>query len=82
MQSWRSSRGPRQTVTSEGVWAAGAPAASANNGGACVEVADNLSGIVAIRDSKDSNGPVLLLSPVQWREFITELRANAVSAAG
>lgn len=53
-----------------------------NNGGACVEVADNLSGIVAIRDSKDSNGPVLLLSPVQWREFITKLRAAAVSAAG
>ena len=53
-----------------------------NNGGACVEVADNLSGIVAIRDSKDSNGPVLLLTPIQWREFITKLRANAVSAAG
>ena len=53
-----------------------------NNGGACVEVADNLSGIVAIRDSKDSNGPVLLLTPIQWREFITMLCANAVSAAG
>ena len=48
-----------------------------NNGGACVEVADNLSGIVAIRDSKNSNGPVLLLTPAQWREFITGLRANA-----
>ena len=53
-----------------------------NNGGACVEVADNLSGIVAVRDSKDSNGPVLLLTPIQWREFITKLRANAVSVAG
>ena len=52
-----------------------------NNGGACVEVADNQPGIVAIRDSKDRNGPILFLSPVQWREFITELRANAVSAA-
>ena len=51
-----------------------------NNGGACVEVADNLSGIVAVRDSKDSNGPVLLLTASQWREFITELRANTVSA--
>ena len=53
-----------------------------NNGGACVEVADNLSGIVAIRDSKDSSGPILLLTPIQWRELITKLRANAVSAAG
>jgi hypothetical protein len=53
-----------------------------NNGGACVEVADNLSGIVAIRDSKDSSGPVLLLTPIQWREFITKLRVDAVSAVG
>ena len=53
-----------------------------NNGGACVEVADNLSGIVAIRDSKDSDGPVLLLTASQWREFITDLRADAVSVVG
>jgi hypothetical protein len=53
-----------------------------NNGGACVEVADNLSGIVAVRDSKDSNGPVLFLTPIQWREFIAMLRANAASVAG
>ena len=53
-----------------------------NNGGACVEVADNQPGIVAIRDSKGSNGPVLLLTASQWREFITDLRANAVSIVG
>lgn len=53
-----------------------------NNGGACVEVADNQPGIVAIRDSKDRNGPILLITPIQWREFITNLRTNAVSAAG
>ena len=32
-----------------------------NNGGACIEVAD-LPGIVAIRDSKDRSGPVLVLT--------------------
>jgi hypothetical protein len=53
-----------------------------NNGGACVEVADNQPDIIAVRDSKDRNGPVLLLSSSQWREFITKLRANAVSAVG
>jgi hypothetical protein len=52
-----------------------------NNGGACVEVADDQPGVVAIRDSKDCNGPILFLAPVQWREFITELRANAGFAA-
>ena len=31
--------------------------------GACVEVAKNLSGVVAIRDSKDHDGPKLLISP-------------------
>lgn len=53
-----------------------------NNGGACIEVADNQPGIVATRDSKDRDGPVLLLTSIQWREFITKLRAAAVSAAG
>ena len=30
---------------------------SGSNGGGCVEVADNLPGLVAVRDSKDPNGP-------------------------
>jgi hypothetical protein len=53
-----------------------------NNGGACVEVADNQPYLIAVRDSKDRSGPVLLLTASQWREFITELRANAVSIVG
>jgi hypothetical protein len=51
-----------------------------NNGGACVEVADNLPGIVAVRDSKDRNGPVLVLSSTRWREFIAGIRAGELSA--
>jgi hypothetical protein len=35
---------------------------SSNNGGNCVEVA-RVSGTVAIRDSKDPDGPKLLLTP-------------------
>ena len=31
--------------------------------GACVEVAQNLPEIVAIRDSKNADGPKLLISP-------------------
>ena len=53
-----------------------------NNGGACVEVADDQPGIVAIRDSKDRNGPVLFLTASQWREFTAKLHANAMSAVG
>lgn len=35
---------------------------SGSNGGNCVEVAGNLPGIVAVRDSKDPDGPVLIFT--------------------
>ena len=41
-----------------------------NNGGACVEVADNQPGIVAVRDSKDHHGPMLAFSREDWRAFV------------
>ncbi|MFJ9030862.1 DUF397 domain-containing protein [Streptomyces sp. NPDC102274] len=40
----------------------------------CVEVALNLPGTVAVRDSKDSAGPVLLLAPAAWDAFRAGLR--------
>ncbi|MDW5328727.1 DUF397 domain-containing protein [Plantactinospora sp. KLBMP9567] len=43
---------------------------SGGNGGACVEVADNLPGVVAVRDSKDPTGPVLAFRPDSWRIFV------------
>jgi hypothetical protein len=42
---------------------------SGGSGGNCVEVATNLPGVVAVRDSKDPNGPVLTLTSAQWRSF-------------
>ncbi|GIF39036.1 DUF397 domain-containing protein [Actinoplanes xinjiangensis] len=38
--------------------------------GNCVEVADNLPGIVAVRDSKDPNGPALTFTRSGWEAFI------------
>jgi hypothetical protein len=35
-----------------------------------VEVADNLPGVVGVRDSKDREGPVLTFTPTAWRAFI------------
>ena len=35
---------------------------SGSNGGGCVDVADNLPAIVAVRDSKDPHGPDLTFS--------------------
>lgn len=36
----------------------------------CVEVADNLVGVIGVRDSKDPTGPVLIFSPAAWRAFV------------
>ncbi|MFG2105126.1 DUF397 domain-containing protein [Micromonospora echinaurantiaca] len=43
---------------------------SNGQGGNCVEVADNLAGVVAVRDSKDPAGPALTFDPAAWRAFI------------
>jgi hypothetical protein len=43
--------------------------------GACVEVARNLSGVVAIRDSKYPDGPVLVVTRAAWRAFTERTRA-------
>jgi hypothetical protein len=46
---------------------------SNGNGGDCVEVAANLPGIVAVRDSKNPDGPKLVVTPGEWRTFITSI---------
>ncbi|MEU8295870.1 DUF397 domain-containing protein [Micromonospora sp. NPDC048909] len=38
--------------------------------GECVEVADNLTGVVGVRDSKDRGGPVLTFDTRAWRSFV------------
>ncbi|WBB90678.1 DUF397 domain-containing protein [Verrucosispora sp. WMMC514] len=43
---------------------------SGDNGGDCVEVATNLPGLVAVRDSKDPTGPALTFSPAAWATFV------------
>lgn len=45
---------------------------SNGSGGACVEVADNLPDLVAVRDSKDAAGPVLTFVPDAWRAFVAQ----------
>jgi hypothetical protein len=49
---------------------------SGGNGGGCVEVAGNLPGIVAVRDSKDPDGPALIFSPGEWRAFAAGIRGG------
>jgi len=49
---------------------------STTNGGGCVEVATNLPGVVAVRDSKDPAGPVLEFTAEEWLAFISGVRAG------
>ncbi|MFF3437366.1 DUF397 domain-containing protein [Streptosporangium sp. NPDC002721] len=51
---------------------------SGGNGGDCVEVATNLPGIVAVRDSKNPNGPALTFTPEVWADFITSVKADTI----
>jgi Domain of unknown function (DUF397) len=44
--------------------------------GNCVEAAANLPGIVAVRDSKDPDGPVLAFSTAEWRTFTAGVKAG------
>jgi hypothetical protein len=52
---------------------------SGSNGGNCVEVASNLPGIVAVRDSKDRSGPALAFTTEQWRAFVGNLQDGRLS---
>lgn len=38
--------------------------------GECVEVARNIPDAVAVRDSKDADGPILRLTPGTWTAFL------------
>jgi hypothetical protein len=51
---------------------------STGNGGACVEVARNGAG-VAVRDSKDPDGPRLAFTPRQWRTFTARMKSGALT---
>ncbi|MEV0258044.1 DUF397 domain-containing protein [Streptomyces sp. NPDC050732] len=43
---------------------------SNGTGGDCVEVADGLPGVVPVRDSKVTDGPVLVVPATAWAPFV------------
>ncbi|MFI7577528.1 DUF397 domain-containing protein [Micromonospora sp. NPDC049497] len=49
---------------------------SSGNQGNCVEVADNLHGVVCVRDSKDRQGPALVFGPAAWQAFVEHAKRH------
>ncbi|MFH8340857.1 DUF397 domain-containing protein [Streptomyces sp. AM6-12] len=49
---------------------------SNGGGGDCVEVADNVPGLVPVRDSKVPGGPALLLPATAWAPFVASLKSE------
>ncbi|MGW5560688.1 DUF397 domain-containing protein [Micromonospora sp. NPDC003944] len=49
---------------------------SGGSGGDCVEVADNLPGVVGVRDSKDPTGPALAFGPATWAAFVSSVKGH------
>lgn len=47
---------------------------SGDNGGNCVEVARNLHGIVAVRDSKNPAGRALVFPAADWQRFTASIK--------
>ncbi|QXJ22118.1 DUF397 domain-containing protein [Actinomadura graeca] len=54
---------------------------SGGQGGACVEVASH-SAHVAVRDSKDPDGPRLVFGGVAWRVFAERVKASGFDLEG
>ncbi|MEU5668911.1 DUF397 domain-containing protein [Micromonospora sp. NPDC047762] len=52
---------------------------SGDNGGNCVEVATNVPGVVAVRDSKHIDGPTLCFEHRAWLTFIAAVNSVDLS---
>jgi hypothetical protein len=45
--------------------------------GNCVEIASNLPGACAVRDSKNPTGPALVFTPGEWSVFLRGIKSGA-----
>ena len=78
------------TMSSSAEHAAGAPADLAQAGwrksswsaynGNCVEVAELRGGLIAVRDTKNRRGPVLVVGRAAWASFLAEVKAGPPGA--
>jgi Domain of unknown function (DUF397) len=51
---------------------------SNSDGGACVEVSDDLAVVVPVRDSKTPHGPVLVFPAGDWSSFVVAVKSGCL----
>lgn len=52
---------------------------SSGNQANCVEVAANLTGVVAVRDSKNTDMPAHVVTPAAFRAFVTGVKSDRLT---
>ncbi|WP_225833913.1 DUF397 domain-containing protein [Streptomyces sp. NK08204] len=52
---------------------------SNQDGGACIEVADNMPSLVPVRDSKDTTRTPLLLGAPAWAAFVDGVKGGGLA---
>lgn len=53
---------------------------SNQDGGQCLEVADDFAPVVPVRDSKNPHGPVLAFAASGWSSFVSAVKDGELSA--
>ena len=71
--------GHRRRPGSDSCWMKSSLSFSNSN---CVEVASLLDGEIGVRDSKDSEGPVLRFTPGEWHAFLGGVRNGEFDSFG
>ncbi|MGW8553729.1 DUF397 domain-containing protein [Streptomyces tubercidicus] len=54
---------------------------SNQDGGACIEVSDDLPALTPVRDSKNPDGPALLFEAPVWASFVTAVKSGGLPGA-
>jgi hypothetical protein len=65
--------GSHADLLKDAVWRKSSYSGTSGN---CVQVATNLPGVVAVRDSKDPDGPKLVVSAEEWAMFIHRIKRD------
>ncbi|MET7873715.1 DUF397 domain-containing protein [Streptomyces cyaneofuscatus] len=53
---------------------------SNQDGGACLEVADDFAPVVPVRDSKNPHGPALTFAAADWSSFVAAVKGDDLIA--